>query len=220
VITLDVLADLAALAYLVIFALAAFDVVVPILPSETAVVLGGVLAWQGRLYLPFVLIAAAVGAILGDHLSYGIGRGSQRLRRVADRRGANRNAGKVERLEAWAAHRLELHGPIVLVVARFIPGGRTASTFASGRLHYPLTSFSVVTVVAGILWAAFGAALGYIGGTTFEHNTLLATCLGVAVGTLVAFAIERIMALTGRRPALDIDEGQADDGDGKDGLAA
>lgn len=219
-ITLDVLADLAAVAYLVIFALAAFDVVVPVLPSETAVVLGGVLAYQGRLYLPFVLVAAAVGAILGDHLSYGIGRGSQRFRRVADRRNANRSSGKVERLEAWAAHRLELHGPIVLVVARFIPGGRTASTFASGRLHYPLTSFSVVTVVAGILWASFGAALGYIGGTTFEHNTWLATGLGVAVGAVVAFAIERIMALTGRRPVLDVDEGDGKGGDGKDGLAA
>lgn len=223
-ITLDVLADLAALAYLVIFALAAFDVVVPILPSETAVILGGVLAWQGRLYLPLALIAAAVGAILGDHISYGIGRGSQRFRRVADRRSLNRNASRVERLEAWAAHRLELHGPIVLVVARFIPGGRTASTFASGRLHYPLTSFTVVTVVAGILWAAFGTALGYIGGTTFEDNTLLATGLGVAVGTLVAFVIERVMALTGHRPVLAIGEGDAkddgNDGNGKDGLAA
>ena len=46
-ITLDVLADLAALAYLVVLVLAAFDVVVPVLPSESAVILGGVLAWQG-----------------------------------------------------------------------------------------------------------------------------------------------------------------------------
>jgi membrane-associated protein len=218
-ITLNLLAELAALAYLVIFALAAFDVVVPILPSETAVVLGGVLAWQGRLYLLFVLVAAAAGAIVGDHLSYGIGRGSQRLRRVAERRERNRKATKIERLEAWAAHRLEAHGPIVLIVARFIPGGRTASTFASGRLHYPLPSFSMVTVVAGILWAGFGTGLGYVGGTTFEHNTLLATCVGVAVGTLVAFLIERLMSLAGRKPALDLDN-ERKGGTGKDDLAA
>jgi len=219
-ITLDLLAELSALAYLVIFGLAAFDVLVPILPSETAVVLGGVLAYQGRLYLLFVLLAAAAGAILGDHLSYGLGRGSQRLRRVAERRESNRIAGKVGRLEAWAAHRLEEHGPVVLIVARFIPGGRTASTFASGRVHYPLHTFSIVTVVAGLLWAGFGVALGYIGGTTFEHNTILATCLGVAVGAGLALIIERIMSRTGKKPVLDVGHDDPKDGDGKDDLAA
>lgn len=221
-ITLDFLAELAALAYLVIFALAAFDVIVPILPSETAVILGGVLAYQHRLYLLFVLLAAAVGAILGDHLSYGIGRGSKRLRRVAERRGTNRKTTKVERLEAWAGHRLEAHGPVVLIVARFIPGGRTASTFASGRLHYPLTMFALCTVIAGFLWAGFGTALGYLGGTTFQHNTLLATGLGVAVGTGVAFIIELVMSRTGRRPVLAVDDDGGKDGSdgGKDDLAA
>lgn len=219
-ITLDLLADLSSLAYLVIFALAAFDVVVPVLPSETAVVLGGVLAWQGRLYLLFVLLAAAAGAIVGDHLSYGLGRGSQRLRRVAERRGANRAAGRVDKLESWAGHRLEQHGPVVLIVARFIPGGRTASTFASGRLRYPLSNFSLVTVIAGFLWAGFGAALGYIGGTTFEHNTILATCLGVAVGAAVAFVIERIMARAGKKPVLDIDHDEPKGGNGKGDIAA
>ena len=183
--TLDALADLAAVAYLVIFLLAAFDVIVPILPSETAVVLGGVLAWQGRLNLVIILVVAAAGAILGDHLSYGIGRGTERLGRA--RRSSK---GKVARLEAWASQRLDQHGPVVLVVARFIPGGRTASTFVSGRLHYPLAKFSALTVLAGILWAAFGSALGYLGGTTFHDNTLLATALGVGVGAGVAALIE------------------------------
>ena len=60
VITLDFLADLAALAYVLVLVLAAFDVVVPILPSESAVILGGVLAWQGRLH-PVPLIAGGGG---------------------------------------------------------------------------------------------------------------------------------------------------------------
>src|SRR5688500_861322 len=161
-ITLVALADLAAVAYLVIFLMAAFDVIVPILPSETVVVLGGVLAWQGRLNLVIILVVAALGAILGDHLSYGIGRGTERLGRAR-----RTPKGKVAQLEAWAAHRLEQHGPVVLIVARFIPGGRTASTFVSGRLRYPLPKFCAITVIAGILWASLGSALGYLGGTTF-----------------------------------------------------
>ena len=216
-ITLDSLSELAALAYLVIFALAAFDVIVPIQPSETAVVLGGVLAWQGRLNFVVVLAVAAVGAIVGDHLAYGIGRSTERFGR-AQRQAHRRASSKVGRLEAWAAHQLAAHGPVVLIVARFIPGGRTASTFVSGRLRYPLSRFSPVTVVAGILWAGFGSVLGYLGGTTFHDNTWLATGLGVAVGTLVAFSIEMVMSRVVGRPAAVAPATEARKGD--DDLAA
>jgi membrane-associated protein len=194
-ISLDGLAELSEIAYLVIFLLAAFDVVVPILPSETAVVLGGVLAWQGRLNPAGVLAVAALGAIGGDHLSYGLGRWTRRA--VQPRR----PDGKVARLQAWAAQQLESRGAAVLLVARFIPGGRTASTFVSGRLTYPLPRFSSVTVAAGLLWAAFGTSLGYLGGRTFHENTLLGTALGVAIGTTVGLAVERTMDWRARRSA-------------------
>jgi membrane-associated protein len=194
-ISLDGLAELSEIAYLVIFLLAAFDVVVPILPSETAVVLGGVLAWQGRLNPAAVLAVAALGAIGGDHLSYGLGRWTRRA--VQPRR----PDGKVARLQAWAAQQLESRGAAVLLVARFIPGGRTASTFVSGRLTYPIPRFSSVTVAAGLLWAAFGTSLGYLGGRTFHENTLLGTALGVAIGTTVGLAVERTMDWRARRSA-------------------
>lgn len=192
-ISLDGLADLAGLAYLVIFVLAALDVVFPVLPSETAVVLGGVLAWQGRLNPWALLLVAACGAISGDHLSYGLGRWSRRA--VQPRR----SGGKIARLRSWAAEQLETRGLPVLLVARFIPGGRTASTFVSGRLVYPLPRYSAVTVVAGFLWAGFGTSLGYLGGTTFHDNTLLGTALGVAIGSAFALSIELVMGWRARR---------------------
>jgi membrane-associated protein len=194
-ISLDSLGDLSEVAYLVIFLLAAFDVVFPILPSETSVVLGGVLAWQGRLNPAAVLAVAAIGAISGDHLSYGLGRWTQRAWKT------RRADGKVARLQAWAAQQLEARGAAVLLVARFIPGGRTASTFVSGRLNYCLPRFSSVTVMAGLLWAAFGTSLGYLGGQTFHENTFLATALGVAIGTTVGLVVERTMDWRSRRAA-------------------
>ena len=151
-ITLDLLADMAALAYLLVLALAAFDVVVPVLPSESAVILGGVLAWQGRLHPVPLILAAAAGAIAGDHLSYAIGRWTQRGRPQPHRRG-DRRMGKAERLQLWAARQLDRRGPALLIVARFIPGGRTASTFMSGRTAYPLSRFTPPVVAAGLLWA-------------------------------------------------------------------
>jgi membrane-associated protein len=193
-IDLNVLADLGVFAYLLIFGFAALDVVFPVLPSEATVILAGVLAWQGRLSIVAVGLAAAAGAIAGDHLSFGLGRWTSRS-------GFRRPGGKVARLQAWAAQQLHLRGPTILLVARFVPGGRTASTFMSGRLRFPVARFSAITCLAGPLWAAFGASLGYLGGTTFHDHTLLATGLGIVVGLTLAALAElalRRMGIYGR----------------------
>jgi membrane protein DedA with SNARE-associated domain len=197
-ITLDVLADMAALAYLLVLALAAFDVVVPVLPSESAVILGGVLAWQGRLHPVPLILAAAAGAIAGDHLSYAIGRWTQRGRPQPHRRG-DRRMGKAERLQLWAARQLDRRGPALLIVARFIPGGRTASTFMSGRTAYPLSRFTPPVVAAGLLWASFATMLGYVGGQTFHEQTLLATGLGMLLALGFAVLVELVVSRLERR---------------------
>jgi membrane protein DedA with SNARE-associated domain len=197
-ITLDVLAEMAALAYLLVLALAAFDVVVPVLPSESAVILGGVLAWQGRLHPVPLILAAAAGAIAGDHLSYAIGRWTQRGRPQPHRRG-DRRMGKAERLQLWAARQLDRRGPALLIVARFIPGGRTASTFMAGRTAYPLSRFTPPVVAAGLLWASFATMLGYIGGQTFHEQTLLATGLGMVLALGFAVLVELVMSRLERR---------------------
>ena len=197
-ITLDLLADMAALAYLLVLALAAFDVVVPVLPSESAVILGGVLAWQGRLHPVPLILAAAAGAIAGDHLSYAIGRWTQRGRPQPHRRG-DRRMGKAERLQLWAARQLDRRGPALLIVARFIPGGRTASTFMAGRTAYPLNRFTPPVVAAGLLWASFATMLGYIGGQTFHEQTLLATGLGMLLALGFAVLVELAMSRLERR---------------------
>ena len=208
-ITLDVLADMAALAYLLVLALAAFDVVFPVLPSESAVILGGVLAWQGRLHPVPLILAAAAGAIAGDHLSYAIGRWTQRGRPQPHRRG-DRRMGKAERLQIWAARQLDRRGPALLIVARFIPGGRTASTFMAGRTAYPLSRFTPPVVAAGLLWASFATMLGYIGGQTFHEQTLLATGLGMLLALGFAVLVELAMSRLERRRSRVAEAAQGD----------
>jgi membrane protein DedA with SNARE-associated domain len=60
--------------YLFLFVIAALDAVIPLVPSETSVILAGVLASQGDLVLIFVILFAGAGALAGDNLSYWIGR--------------------------------------------------------------------------------------------------------------------------------------------------
>jgi membrane-associated protein len=71
--------------YGLIFTIAFLDAVVPIVPSETAVILGGIAAGRGSLWLPLVIVFAAVGAALGDNTAYEIGkRAAKRIERWAD----------------------------------------------------------------------------------------------------------------------------------------
>lgn len=218
-IDLDLLADLSALAYLLVLLLAAFDVIVPVLPSESVVILGGVLAWQGRLHPVPLVLAAAAGAIAGDHMSYGIGRWTQRGRPQPGRRSSDRRIGKAERLQVWAGRQLERRGPALLLVARFIPGGRTASTFMAGRTAYSLRRYTPTTIGAGLLWATFATMLGYIGGRTFHEQTLLATGLGMVLAIGFATLVELVLSWRER-----VNEARAEAGDasagGSDHLAA
>ena len=63
-----------ALSYLAIFLLIAGDAVVPILPGETTLNTASVLASQGELVLALVIVAGALGAIVGDSTLYWIAR--------------------------------------------------------------------------------------------------------------------------------------------------
>ena len=189
-ITLDFLADLAALAYSSSWSWP-FDVVFPVLPSESAIILGGV-SVPGPAPVPLLLCEAA-GAVAGDHLSYSIGRWT-RQGGCSPPRAGRADAGQAEQLQVWAGTQLQRRGPSLLVVARFIPGGRTASTFMAGRTAYPLRRFTPVTAFAGLLWASFATMLGYIGGEAFHDQTLLATGLGILIAAGFAALVELVMS--------------------------
>jgi membrane protein YqaA with SNARE-associated domain len=110
----------------IIFGVAFFDSIVPIVPSETMVIIGGVAAGQGEQWLVAVIAAGAVGAFLGDNTAYLIG---DRMSGFIRRRAAHRPKLR-HRLE-WADEQIRVRGGLLLITARFIPGGRTALTVTS-----------------------------------------------------------------------------------------
>src|SRR5262252_2711328 len=127
---LNGLADLVSNAwwtYPLIFALSYADALVPIVPSETAVITAGVLAGSGHLSLPLVILTAATGAALGDNTAYFLGR---RFEQPIRRRFFTSEEAK-KRI-AWAERQITQRGGELIVIGRFIPGGRTVVTFASG----------------------------------------------------------------------------------------
>jgi membrane-associated protein len=180
-------------AYLLLFAIAAGDAVFPALPSESAAILAGVLAAiEPGIALPVVIAAAATGAFVGDSTSYGLGRygGRPAQRRFFDgpysRRGVR-----------WACGQLRRRGGLILVVARFVPGGRTGATFTSGLTTFPYRKFAAFTGLAAMLWALYAVLLGYFGGRIFHERPLLAFVVAFGLAGVLALAAE-----TGRRVVL------------------
>lgn len=167
---------------LIIFVVAFLDSVVPIVPSETMVIIGGVAAGAGEQSLLLVILFGAVGAGLGDNAAYLIG---ARMSGFIARR-AERSPKLAYRLE-WASQQIAMRGGQLLVTARFIPGGRTALTISCGITHQPRKWFVGWITVAVVIWATYAAVLGYAFGETFDHTTalILAFVTALAINVLI-----------------------------------
>lgn len=178
---------------LVILIFAATDSVVPAIPSETAVIFGGVAAGQGDQLLVLVVLVAWLGAFVGDNLSYSIGRwGSTWVRRKATTR------PKLDRGLAWAGRQLEARGGLLLVTGRFIPGGRTLLTMSSGLTRQPRPWFMGWAFLAGGIWAGYAAGLGFVFGDRMEGHETAAFLAAFAAALLINGLIELVRHFRGK----------------------
>lgn len=174
-----------AVTYPVVAFAAAADVLFPLIPSETIVITASVLAAQGDLLIWGIVPAVAVGAFLGDNLCYLLGRKVGEP--IADRLFADE---KGQARLTWAEEALRRRGAILIGVGRFIPGGRTATTFAAGTLEMPYRQFLVADAFAAVLWAVYVSMLGYLGGETFKDNLWLPLIASFAAAMLVGLGFE------------------------------
>jgi membrane-associated protein len=166
--------------YAVVLAFAALDSVFPLVPSEATAITAGVLAGAGDLHIALVLGAAAAGAFIGDNGAYGLGRGAGRFTSKPLLRGR----------QAWAERTLDERGPYLIVVARFIPGGRTAATITAGLTSMQWVRFVRAAAVAAVLWASFAVGLGYLGGRAFEDEPWRGLVAAFALAALIMLAVE------------------------------
>ena len=183
--------------YLALFAFAALDAFFPLVPSESLVISAGVFAASGtEPKLVPIILAAAAGAFVGDHISYFIGR-------TAGRRLMDRAAEGSRKQRAFRqAHKLiEERGGVILVVCRYIPGARTAITLTAGAVRYELRKFSFFDGIAALSWGIYSAMVGYIGGEAFEEEPLKGLGLGLGIALGVSALVEVIRHLRARRVA-------------------
>lgn len=174
------------ISYLIAFAVPAADAIAPVLPGETVVIAFGVATAGSTDPRIGVLVAcAALGAFAGDNLCYFIGRrfGAFGQRMVFK---GEKGAGR----RAWAERSLRRWGMPLIIVCRFVPGGRTAVTLSCGLMEYDRRRFVVATIAAGVIWALYAFLAGRLGGRAFEDKPWVGLVAALAAVTLIGAIIE------------------------------
>jgi membrane-associated protein len=162
-----------------------------VFPGETAIVVGGVLASQGRLSLPLLLVVAVVAAVTGDSVGYEIGR--RYGPRLLETRVMTRHRAKVGKAQDLIRRR----GAFAVFIGRFTALLRALMPALVGSSKLPYPKFLAFNMVGGIAWVATFTYGGYFAGTAFEHAAKLAG-RGLAIG-LAVIAVAALIVWTVRK---------------------
>jgi len=201
------------LSYLVAFLLPCLDAILPILPGETVIIAFGV-ATAGssdpRVFL--IVLCAAAGAWAGDNLSYLIG---QRFGPWATRRFFAPGTKGAARRD-WAERSLARFGIGLIIVCRFIPGGRTAVTLCCGLIGYSWRRFTVATAIAGCIWAWYAFLAGRLGGKAFENQPVLGFVVAFGGALVISGIVELVRRFIAwrKKQAASPEEPKADQQEG------
>lgn len=180
-------------AYLILFAVCAGDAVFPVLPGESSLILAGLLTQVGDLAVTPVIAAGALGAFVGDNTTYWLGRKVGRPVRRRLFRGE-----RSDRLIAWAERQLQARGAVIVLVARFVPGGRTATTFSAGLVKFSWPKFLLFSAAAGVIWSTYATVVGVVGGRLFQDHPWLGLATALGLAAAIALAGEGVRRLRTR----------------------
>ena len=185
----DAVLTLGAWAYVVLAFAVLADSVVPLIPSELLCVAAGAFAATGRLNPWLVLPAVVAGGVLGDQATYHLGRaGSGRALRTLT--ATPRRRRLFERLHRALSRRRTS----TIVVARFVPGGRTGVGLLAGMTGQPRRGYAAASLLGVSVWTLYLVGVGYVAGHTVDSVWVsigIALALMAVVSTIAAVRTRR-----------------------------
>jgi len=135
------------------------------LPGETMMVLAGVMAYNNHGSYIGMIIASALGTVIGMQFSYEIGR---RLgTKAVDKYGMY--IGLTPYRMTKAAEFFNKFGNIVIVIAYFLPGVRHILGYFSGISRIDAKKFHIYSTIGGVFWVVVFITLGYVLGPSAPH---------------------------------------------------
>lgn len=160
--------------YLVLIVMILVDVVLPILPSGTLLVTASLYAVEGKTSVLLLFASAVAASFCGDAACYLISKhvSVPVLNRLA---AAPRN--RIDSL-------LSQHGGPLVLLARFVPAGRTVFALAAAATQFPARRYYLWSAAAATVWGCYSVTLGYVNGSWFGGSWL-----GLGITLLAAMSI-------------------------------
>ena len=151
--------------YIILFVSLILEFAALPLPGETMMVVAGIMAYNNHGSYIGMIVASALGTVLGMQFSYEVGR---RLgTKAVDKYGSY--IGLTPYRMTKAAEFFNRFGNIVIVIAYFLPGVRHILGYFSGISRINAKRFHVYSTVGGILWVVVFITLGYVLGPSAPH---------------------------------------------------
>ena len=165
-----------------------------IAPGETAIVLGGVVAAQGEVSLPLIVLVAWSAAALGDLASFLLGRRLGRRFLIAHGPRVGVTAPRLARVESF----FDRHGGKAILIGRFVGLVRAVAPFVAGSSGLSLRRFLPYSLAGTLVWATAFTLAGYAFHESFETAAGALTHGALALAVLAAAAVA-VKAFRGRR---------------------
>ncbi|GAA4472713.1 bifunctional DedA family/phosphatase PAP2 family protein [Phytohabitans houttuyneae] len=151
-----------------------------VLPGELVLVLGGLLAFHGRVSLTVMLVLAAAGSVGGYLLAYAIGRRygpALRTSRLGRRIGPTR----------WAAvdKALVKRGARAILFGRLVGVLRAVMPMAAGMARMRFRTFATYAAVGGLIWGPGSVLIGYFAGGSYQKVAAVTGPAGVVLVILL-----------------------------------
>lgn len=155
-------------------------------PGETILIIASFYSHHGHLDLGMVIFLATLGCILGDNISFYVGR---RLGRPFIERYGKYLLITQKRL-VFVEHFFEKHGDKTIFIQRWITGVRVIGALVAGTTRMPWSRFLLFNCLGAITWVTAISLMAY----TFAVNlpvflTILARSGWVLLGLAVAIGL-------------------------------
>lgn len=150
-----------------------------VIPGETAVVIGGVTAYNGRNALWVVIAVAIAGALIGDSIGYAVGKrwGDSLLNRIPAKLIKPAHIRQSKDLIQRLGGRAVFAGRFAAALRALVPG-------LCGVSAMRYRTFALWNVLGGVVWATGFVLLGYFAGAGWhrvEHYASVASWIVVGV---------------------------------------
>ncbi|MFJ8044839.1 DedA family protein [Kitasatospora sp. NPDC096147] len=176
------------------------DAFIPFIPSGTLVILA-VLNTTETDGAPLMLAAGvAVASFLGDLVLLNLARrGSPAVQRRLDHR--PELAANVARLQQYLTSQTSRTAALLVIVARFVPAGRTILDLAVGHSADSTRRFLRLSALAALIWASYIVSLGWVNSHWF-HTDWLSLVVSCAAATAISTTVARMVRRRRREFAL------------------